>query len=256
MYRPLHELPCCGTLANRTARHPEPFRRLIQLQLLEPLAERDIEASLPALTGVEDPVSNAVRQQYEANPYPRWLSTGSRTAKPLGEIVSSLFPHLAKISDIKNILLAGRCLALVASCVGAYLFLWIVYAFFDTKHYLESAHEHLRLERHLQVSTVVLFTCLALVASELFRVVAYDETEGTVLEINQAVVTALRGTILFSALTVVAILLRPSLNTQGYVTVEPPTLGEEADEAGLELKIDVVPSLFRKSEYAKKQSGK
>ncbi len=110
MYRPLHDLPGCESLADRADRHPEPFRRLIRLQLLEPLIERDAEPGLPALTRVDDPVSDAVRRQYEANPYPRWLSTGSKAAKPLGDIVSSLFPHLAKMPEADRplrVLVAG-----------------------------------------------------------------------------------------------------------------------------------------------------
>jgi len=111
MYRPLHDLPGCQSLADRTERVPEPFRRLIQLQLLEPLTERDTEPSLPSLTRIDDPVSNAVRQQYEANPYPRWLSTGSKAAKPLADVVSSLFPHLARTPKPK-----GPLRVLVAGC--------------------------------------------------------------------------------------------------------------------------------------------
>lgn len=111
MYRPLHDLPGCGSLAGGTDRHTEPFRRLIQLQLLEPLTERDTEPSLPALTRVDDPVSKAVRQQYEANPYPRWLSTGSKAAKPLADIVASLFPHPARMPEP-----VGPLRVLVAGC--------------------------------------------------------------------------------------------------------------------------------------------
>ncbi len=111
MYRPLHDLPDYRPLAERADRLPESFRRLIRLQLVEPLTEREIEPNLPALTRVDDPISNAVRQQYEANPYPRWLSTGGKAAKPFGDVVSSLFPHLAKIPKPD-----GPLRVLVAGC--------------------------------------------------------------------------------------------------------------------------------------------
>lgn len=111
MYRPLHDLPGCASLAGQADRHPAPLRRLIRLQVLEPLTERDSEPGLPALTGIDDPVSNAVRRQYEANPYPRWLSTGGKAARPLGDIVSSLFPHLATIPEPE-----GPLRVLVAGC--------------------------------------------------------------------------------------------------------------------------------------------
>jgi 2-polyprenyl-3-methyl-5-hydroxy-6-metoxy-1,4-benzoquinol methylase len=42
------------------------------------LQERELRASVPRLTPIEDEVSQLVRQQYEENPYPRWVdvSTG------------------------------------------------------------------------------------------------------------------------------------------------------------------------------------
>ena len=38
--------------------------------------ERRIASSIPVLTTIESEVSRAVRQQYEENPYPRWVKTG------------------------------------------------------------------------------------------------------------------------------------------------------------------------------------
>jgi tetratricopeptide (TPR) repeat protein/SAM-dependent methyltransferase len=52
---------------------PEPVTALLLQQLREPLEERRVRASIPALTAIEDRISLEVKQQYEENPYPRWL---------------------------------------------------------------------------------------------------------------------------------------------------------------------------------------
>ena len=61
-YRPLHTLGAVEA--------PPSLQRQ---QIDEPLEERRLAAAIPALTGVENAVSTAVREQYEANPYPRWI---------------------------------------------------------------------------------------------------------------------------------------------------------------------------------------
>ncbi len=46
-------------------------------------SERELRATLPRLTAVEDGVSLAVKQQYEENPYPRWITAGPAGARGL-----------------------------------------------------------------------------------------------------------------------------------------------------------------------------
>ena len=46
--------------------------RLIQVQIDEPKQELDLRTSIPTLGNIKNTVSNAVREQYEENPYPRW----------------------------------------------------------------------------------------------------------------------------------------------------------------------------------------
>ena len=48
------------------------FNELIELQLKEPEAEKEIANSLIRLGSIEDEISKKVRIQYEENPYPRW----------------------------------------------------------------------------------------------------------------------------------------------------------------------------------------
>lgn len=66
----------------------EAWRRLLE----EPRRRAELAATLPALTPVEDAISAAVRAQYEANPYPRWLATNLPQPRPLPEVVHRLFP--------------------------------------------------------------------------------------------------------------------------------------------------------------------
>ena len=61
---------------------PPPVAALIEQQIREPLAERQLEQTITALTAVRDGTSERVRAQYEDNPYPRW-SHAPRIA-PLG----------------------------------------------------------------------------------------------------------------------------------------------------------------------------
>ncbi len=51
------------------------FNDLINLQIKEPLKEKELIKSLTSLNEITDPVSKKVREQYEQNPYPRWRYT-------------------------------------------------------------------------------------------------------------------------------------------------------------------------------------
>jgi tetratricopeptide (TPR) repeat protein/SAM-dependent methyltransferase len=70
-YFPLYSIPGADRLLERS--WPDAVAALLVQQIREPAEERQIRASIPALTIVEDEISIAVRQQYEENPYPRWV---------------------------------------------------------------------------------------------------------------------------------------------------------------------------------------
>jgi len=55
---------------------PQCIGALLVQQLKEPAEELRLAATIPALTVIEDEVSRVVRQQYEENPYPRWVRAG------------------------------------------------------------------------------------------------------------------------------------------------------------------------------------
>ena len=69
-YFPLHDLPNAWSLRQRP--WPQCVDALILQQITEPAEEHEIAVLLPTLTAIEDEVSDAVRRQYEENPYPRW----------------------------------------------------------------------------------------------------------------------------------------------------------------------------------------
>ncbi|CAO3363849.1 tetratricopeptide repeat protein [Azospirillum palustre] len=93
-YRPLYRWDRAAAL--QTLSWPEEIARLLDRQVAEPLAEAAIQAELPALTPISNPVSVGVRAQYEENPYPRWMNTGLLPeAVPLPRFLHALFPHAA-----------------------------------------------------------------------------------------------------------------------------------------------------------------
>ncbi len=74
-YFPLYTLAGCERLPAQS--WPAALAAVILQQVREPARERQIAAAIPALTGIDDEVSRAVRTQYEENPYPRWTLNGT-----------------------------------------------------------------------------------------------------------------------------------------------------------------------------------
>jgi tetratricopeptide (TPR) repeat protein/SAM-dependent methyltransferase len=72
---------------------PAPVAALIARHITEPRMERELRAGLAHLSEVEDGVSIAVKQQYEENPYPRWISAGPLGPPvPLDAYLAAKFP--------------------------------------------------------------------------------------------------------------------------------------------------------------------
>ena len=70
-YRPLHQYDWCQKL-KALDNLEEVKKRLIE----EPLLEKMIAKDIPMLEEISDDVSLKVREQYEENPYPRWVKLG------------------------------------------------------------------------------------------------------------------------------------------------------------------------------------
>jgi 2-polyprenyl-3-methyl-5-hydroxy-6-metoxy-1,4-benzoquinol methylase len=73
-YFPLHGIGRPELLLERS--WPRPVEDLIAQQVKQPAQERELAATMPVLTGIDDEVSRAVRRQYEESPYPRWSKAG------------------------------------------------------------------------------------------------------------------------------------------------------------------------------------
>jgi SAM-dependent methyltransferase len=103
-YFPLHSLPEAQSLL--AAAWPDAVGDLLRQQVREPLEEADDKRAIPALTPITDKVSQAVREQYEENPYPRW------TLNPLAGLASAIREQAqaedgGAASQARDILIAG-----------------------------------------------------------------------------------------------------------------------------------------------------
>lgn len=90
---------------------PEPLRPVLEKTLVEAFEEEGIKAAIPTIGGIEDETSNAVRAQYEENPYPRWLAANRRTHVSFAGELQHRLPHFRPPA-----FLAGPLEILVAGC--------------------------------------------------------------------------------------------------------------------------------------------
>ena len=110
MYLPLHTLPDAAALLDRD--WPAPLAAVLIQQLREPKAERALVSTIPRLTAIDDGVSLRVQQQYEENPYPRWLRVaGGVEPAAIDQSLRDMFPAapftaLGKTADL-DYLVAG-----------------------------------------------------------------------------------------------------------------------------------------------------
>ncbi|MDA0229872.1 MAG: tetratricopeptide repeat protein [Proteobacteria bacterium] len=82
-YRPLYGFAWAGELSERE--WTGAISGVIERQISQPLKEQVLRSQIVNLTSIQNPVSQLVREQYEENPYPRWINTGLReTGKTIG----------------------------------------------------------------------------------------------------------------------------------------------------------------------------
>ncbi|MGA6943379.1 MAG: methyltransferase [Pseudolabrys sp.] len=94
MYAPLHTLPSASVLLER--KWNPLIDAVLTQQLREPAQERQLRDLIPRLTQIEDEVSQRVRQQYEENPYPRWVHIAGQVAPmPVDQYLRDQFPTAA-----------------------------------------------------------------------------------------------------------------------------------------------------------------
>ncbi|MBI2287065.1 MAG: tetratricopeptide repeat protein [Nitrosomonadales bacterium] len=110
-YFPLCALPPAARLLER--QWPEEVAAILQQQIREPAEEQQLRATLPRLTGIEDEVSLRVQNQYEENPYPRWIKPDPAVkAKNITADLLQKFP----LASFKRSLKSGSIDVLVAGC--------------------------------------------------------------------------------------------------------------------------------------------
>src|SRR5262249_9581133 len=106
----LHCLPSPTALLAKS--WPDAVAPLLLQQVREPDEERRYRASIPQLTAIEDDVSLLVQEQYEQNPYPRWVKpVAAPDSVTFDDYLRRLFPlselrPLGKRSDVE-VLVAG-----------------------------------------------------------------------------------------------------------------------------------------------------
>jgi SAM-dependent methyltransferase len=104
-YIPIHTLQGAHKLLDKAL--PDPLEPVLRQQLAEPMAESRLAESLPALTAVAD---DAVRTQYEENPYPRWVRMdASELPVPLAQYLGKHFSvfDAARLPLLPDMLFAG-----------------------------------------------------------------------------------------------------------------------------------------------------
>ena len=106
-YKTLHEYPWIHLLSM-----PIELEYLKQRQILEPAEEISLSHKIPMLQEINNNISCKVRDQYEQNPYPRWVNLGLPfTTKSISSMATDLKLKIKNLSinEINNpqILIAG-----------------------------------------------------------------------------------------------------------------------------------------------------
>ena len=107
-YRPLHTFTWAKTLVDRE--WDDEISAVIKRQIEEPFTELSLRSKILSLTSVQDTVSKSVQEQYEENPYPRWVNSdltdkGKSTGSVLRELNFDIGEYQAP--ERPDILIAG-----------------------------------------------------------------------------------------------------------------------------------------------------
>ena len=92
-YRPLHTLPEAEKIFTSTQNTP--LKNLVKMQIAEPLQEKALKEKIPVITNIDDEISHAVKQQYEENPYPRWIRVEKTDGHTFDTVLKHLYPYMS-----------------------------------------------------------------------------------------------------------------------------------------------------------------
>ncbi len=110
-YFPLSSLPLASQLLDHP--WPEAVTDVLVQQVREPMEERQERSSIPKLTDIEDEVSLLVQNQYEENPFPRWVKAEpAGNPRSLAEYFCDKFPAVPFQRPVGN----SRIDILIAGC--------------------------------------------------------------------------------------------------------------------------------------------
>ena len=109
-YFPLHSIAGVEKLLHQNWSNE--VKNVLLQQIQEPLEELNLRQSIPVLTNIDNQVSLAVQNQYEINPYPRWVRLPKESNKTfLNSSIQSKFPlsNFKRLADDRSpaILIAG-----------------------------------------------------------------------------------------------------------------------------------------------------
>ena len=109
-YRPLSSFSWADDLLR--FKWPNDMKKVIIAQVNDVREEQALRPNIPRLTARENKVSQAVRNQYEENPYPRWIKTGLRDKpKTIIQVLQAIKIHhnleAQQFSNEPDILVAG-----------------------------------------------------------------------------------------------------------------------------------------------------
>ncbi len=112
-YYPLFKLNHADKiLALAKKNNEEAFSRFVASTVGDLLEEKLIIKTIPNLNSIDDGVSKAVQEQYEENPYPRWIDYGNFPSDSMENVIRLLFPWF----DMTNIELSNSPEILIAGC--------------------------------------------------------------------------------------------------------------------------------------------
>ena len=111
MYEAPASLPFARRLADVDfARWSAPMAALMRCTVVEPLLEAAIEPTIECVGEITDATSRAVREQYEQNPYPRWLNLPAVEGTSIASMLREKFPRFtpqASLHGAVSVLVAG-----------------------------------------------------------------------------------------------------------------------------------------------------
>jgi SAM-dependent methyltransferase len=110
MHGPLGAVRGAGALAGLDSESLGPdLDRLVRLTVRDHLAEAALREKIETSGPITDATSQAVRAQYEENPYPRWLDAPAQQPASLSALLGGMFPHFTPpaFGPTLNILIAG-----------------------------------------------------------------------------------------------------------------------------------------------------